>query len=407
MILDRVLVAIALAFWLLIVYYSALTLSGLVHRGSKRNIVSVDGYPSVTVLIPAYNEEKVLPATLKAMIELEYPGELTVLVLNDGSADATGEIADFFSRAFRRIKHVRVPPGVPKGKARVLNYGLSLCKSDYVAVYDADNQPQKESLRLLVEAALSTPGAAGAVGYVRTINSTKNWLTRMISLEFSVFQLLMQCGRWKLFRLGSLPGTNMILLRSILVKLNGWDNYALAEDAELTLRLTSAGWVLPIVPESVTWEQEPETFRVWFRQRLRWMRGNLYLISKSLEVPEFWKGRTALHTFQLISVYLLFVFCLLLSDLWFVLGLLRLAPVSGVSLPLLSFWCQSWVVYMAQLLSALVVDSAATPANLLVAFSMYFSYAQVWLGLVLAGVREQFRQRRSASEPVWEKSIRF
>src|SRR5699024_10751243 len=102
------------------------------------------------------------------------------------------------------------------GKSRVLNYGLSITESEYFLVFDADNQPNKDAVIELVHAAETTEDAAGAVGYVKTVNADQNLLTRMIAIEFQVFQLLMQSGRWKLFKAGSLAGTNMLLKRETL-----------------------------------------------------------------------------------------------------------------------------------------------------------------------------------------------
>ena len=109
----------------------------------------------------------------------------------------------------------------------------------------------------------------------------------MISLEFQIFQLLMQSGRWLLFQTGSLTGTNMLLRRSALEELGGYDPYAIAEDAELTLRITQKGYLLPIVPESVTWEQEPEHLKILIKQRTRWLQGNLYILEKNVLVIKF------------------------------------------------------------------------------------------------------------------------
>src|SRR5690606_24851038 len=134
--------------------------------------------------------------------------------------------------------------------------------------------------------------AAGAVGYVKTKNEDTNTLTRMIALEFQVFQLLMQCGRWAIFKLGSLAGTNMLLRRSVLEELGGYDVLALAEDAELTVRLTAKGYLLPVVPTSRTWEQEPEQIKTFIKQRTRWLTGNIYLLEKSLLDLTHWRGKT-------------------------------------------------------------------------------------------------------------------
>ena len=134
----------------------------------------------------------------------------------------------------------------------MLNYGLSISNSKYFVVYDADNQPEIESLKLLVETAESTPNSAGAVGYVKTINANKNILTRFISQEFQVFQLIMQCGRWSLFKTGSLTGTNMLVKRSIIEEVGEYDVYAIA-DADC-FRITTKGKLLPIVPV-MTWSR--------------------------------------------------------------------------------------------------------------------------------------------------------
>ncbi|GAB7055290.1 MULTISPECIES: glycosyltransferase [unclassified Paenibacillus] len=401
-----VLTTISISFWLLLLYYSTLTISGVLYRSKKRQFVRLESYPSVAVLIPAHNEGIVIADTLHAMSKIEYPGDVQIYLLNDNSQDETGEIAQYYADSFPNIHYIQVPPGTPKGKSRVLNYGISISESEYIAVYDADNQPEPQALRLLVEAAETTPKAVGAVGYVKTINETKNALTRMIALEFSAFQLLMQSGRWGMFKLGSLTGTNLVIKRDALTQAGGYDPYALAEDADLTLTLTDLGGLLPIVPEARTWEQEPESFSIWLRQRTRWMQGNLYLIEKTLKNPRLFKGKNVIHSVQLLTVYILFVVFLLVSDLWFVLGLF--GHVEGSStVPLLILWFEAWLMYFVQLVTAQMSDKKITPIDLLFSFLMYFSYAQFWLFLFLRGIYCQIKLKRSKLEPVWDKTERF
>ncbi|NTZ19292.1 glycosyltransferase family 2 protein [Paenibacillus sp. JMULE4] len=401
-----VLTTISISFWLLLLYYSTLTISGVLYRSKKRQFVRLESYPSVAVLIPAHNEGIVIADTLHAMSKIEYPGDVQIYLLNDNSQDETGEIAQYYAGSFPNIHYIQVPPGTPKGKSRVLNYGVSISESKYIAVYDADNQPEPQALRLLVEAAETTPKAVGAVGYVKTINETKNALTRMIALEFSAFQLLMQSGRWGMFKLGSLTGTNLVIKRDALTQAGGYDPYALAEDADLTLTLTDLGGLLPIVPEARTWEQEPESFSIWLRQRTRWMQGNLYLIEKTLKNPRLFKGKNVIHSVQLLTVYILFVVFLLVSDLWFVLGLF--GHVEGSStVPLLILWFEAWLMYFVQLVTAQMSDKKITPIDLLFSFLMYFSYAQFWLFLFLRGIYCQIKLKRSKLEPVWDKTERF
>lgn len=393
-------------FWSLLIYYSFLTIAGIIQRLKGKTISKLDFYPSVAVLIPAHNEAVVIKDTLDAMVRLDYPGQLKVYILDDASSDDTAEIVEAFSQTFSRIHYVKVPPGSPKGKSRVLNYGLSITESDYFLVFDADNQPESDAVIELVHAAETTKDAAGAVGYVKTINANRNLLTRMIAIEFQVFQLLMQSGRWKAFQAGSLAGTNMLLKREVLRLAGGYDPYALAEDAELTVRITAMKKKLPVVHHSRTWEQEPEKINIFVRQRTRWLTGNIYLLEKSFHEWSYWKGRTFVYSFQHVLTYLLFVFLLLFSNIWFILGITGFV-LPDFDSPLLLFWFMSYVVYTSQVLIAMVIEKSITPFNILVGLIMYFTYAQIFLVLLLKSMSEYMWSRMTKKTITWDKTKRF
>lgn len=393
-------------FWLLLIFYSIITIAGLWYRLRYKHPDELDYYPSVDVLIPAHNEGVVIEDTLKAMMRLEYPGSLNIYLLDDNSTDNTAEITMHFSSLFSRINYILVPKGEPKGKSRVLNYGLSITTSKYFIVYDADNQPEPEAVKRLVEVSETTKRAAGAVGYVKTINAETNSLTRMISLEFQVFQLLMQCGRWALFKIGSLAGTNMLLRRSILETLGGYDPYALAEDAELTVRISTEGYLLPVVPIARTWEQEPETIKIFIRQRSRWLIGNLYMLEKSFHELSHWKGKTFILTLQHLLTYFVFLIMLLFSDAFFIASILGM-QVPNMDAPLLFFWFMSYIIYTSQLLSAIVIDKNITPKNVLFIVIMYFTYAQLFVILLTKSAYLYISNRIKGQTIGWDKTKRF
>jgi len=406
--MNLIFITIISVFWLVLLYYSFLTVSGLYYR--TRHVEKIPSeltsYPDVDILIPAYNEGKVIGKTLEAVLKLEYPGNIHVYVLNDNSQDDTAEICNAFSKTFKNVHHVNVPPGYPKGKPRVLNYGIDISESEYIAFYDADNQPEPKSLKLLIEEAVANPKAAGAVGYVRTINENKNWLTRMISLEFIVFQLLMQCGRWFIFKTGSLTGTNMVIKRAFINAAGKYDECALAEDAELTIRITRNGWELPIVPDAITWEQEPENLKILIKQRTRWLQGNLYLLEKMLSSWQFFKGKALVHTLQQILVYLVFLVFLLISDFIFISGILGRSNIS-IQIPALMIWYVSYLIYTVQLFSALTVEKNISPANIFVGFILYFTYAQLFILLFFRSLFHYLRAKRKKAAISWDKTIRF
>lgn len=404
--MNLLMMIIMVFFWSMLLFYSVLTIAGVTQRLTKKETITLTDYPSVAVLIPAHNEGVVIKDTLEAMVKLEYPGELTVYLLDDNSEDDTASIVQEFSQLFARICYIKVPPGKPTGKSRVLNYGLSITESDYFLVFDADNQPNKDAVIELVHAAETTENAAGAVGYVKTVNADQNLLTRMIAIEFQVFQLLMQSGRWKLFKAGSLAGTNMLLKRKALQEAGGYDPYALAEDAELTVRIAAMEKTLPVVHQSHTWEQEPENIKIFIKQRTRWLTGNLYLLEKSLHDWSFWKGKTFIYSLQHILTYFFFVVLLLISNIWFVLGLAGFS-VPYFDVPLLFIWFLSYVVYTAQVISAMVLENSITPFNMFVGLIMYFTYAQFFLLLLLRSASQYIWSRMTKTTITWDKTKRF
>ncbi|KAB3531295.1 glycosyltransferase family 2 protein [Alkaliphilus pronyensis] len=396
----------SIVFLVIIIYYSILTIYGLKYKLYPSKTKPLDSYPSVDVLIPAHNEEKVIKETIEAIIKLDYPGKVNIYVLNDNSVDNTGKITEAFVAIYNNIYHIKVPKGEPKGKSRVLNYGLSISNSEYFIVFDADNQPKPKALRLLVEAAVNTPSAAGAVGYVKTINESKNILTRMISIEFQVFQLLMQSGRWALFKTGSLTGTNMLVKRSVIQEIGKYDVNALAEDAELTLRITSSGLLLPIVPDAISWEQEPENLKTLIKQRTRWLQGNLYILGKVFSSKELFKGKMLVHSMQQILVYIVFLLFLITSHGFFIAGTLGYFT-PNMKTPLLFVWYLSYLVYTTQVFSAQVVEKTATPINILVGFILYFTYCQLFIYLYFRSVYYYVKAKISKEVIAWDKTIRF
>ncbi|MGL4772247.1 MAG: glycosyltransferase, partial [Clostridium sp.] len=383
--------------------YLILTVGGVkykVHGSEKKNNV----YPSVDVFIPAHNEGVVIMDTLYAMTRLEYKGELNIYLLNDNSVDETGEIAEEFSKVFKNINYVSVPPGEPKGKSRVLNYGLSISSGEYFVVYDGDNQPESHAVSLLMDAVMTEKGAVGAVGTVRTLNANSNNLTRMIAIEFQVFQLILQAGRWSRRKIGSLPGTNMMLKRSVIEELGGYDENALAEDAELTVRITAMGGLIAVESKSVTWEQEPETLKTLMRQRTRWLQGNFYLMLKFFREPSWWKGKCFNHMLHYFIVYFFFPIILIISNVLFVLGLLGIVNVD-IQVPFLFIWFICYYVYTSQLIFAQWYDNTLSLKNVLISSIMYFTYAQLFIVLFFRGLIGYIRSKKN-KKVEWDKTER-
>ncbi len=264
---------------------------------------------------------------------------MELIVINDNSSDNSKDILQSIKDRYGRynftiINTDNITGG--KGKSNALNIGYQKAKGDFIAIYDADNTPEKTALRYLVQTivrdeslgavigkfrtrnkhkniltkfinietlsfqwiaqagrkqllGLCTIPGTNFIGKFRTRNKHKNILTKFINIETLSFQWIAQAGRKQLLGLCTIPGTNFVLRRTTIEKLGGWDTKAIAEDTEISFRIYKMGQRITYVPQSVTWEQEPETINVWLKQRTRWVKGNIYVLVKYIK--NLFKGK--------------------------------------------------------------------------------------------------------------------
>ncbi len=397
--------------WFMIAYQLVLTIAGFFHHmRSLKERAEVDGmhfdYPSVSILIPAHNEEIVMAATLDAMLALDYPRDrMEIIVINDGSTDATGEIVARYAQQDDRVVLHNVPKGEGgKGKSRALNLALSIARSPFIAIYDADNTPAPDALKYLVAQLLLHPELGAVLGKFRTINKDRNLLTRFINIETLSFQSMLQAGRWRLFRIATLPGTNFVIRREVLDQLGGWDEEAITEDSELSIRMYMNHWRIKFIPYAVTYEQEPERWDVWLRQRTRWVRGNNYVAKKFFGLRKDIKSkRLRLEILYLFSMYYIFFVAILISDFIFLLTVTRLVsiPLPG---PYNVVWALAVVLFFGEILLALSYDREDSPKAIWYMALMYFTYCQLWIVVV---AKAFYLDVILKEKRVWVKTIRF
>ena len=398
--------------WFMLVYQFILALAGYFYsRDSSREKKRLDArhfdLPSISILIPAHNEEMVIEKTLKTLMASDYPKEkLEIIVLNDGSTDSTAAILDRLCHQHAFLRAVHIPKGEGgKGKAHVLNRGVKMARHELIAIFDADNQPEPGSLRYLAIQFIIDPTLGAALGKFRTLNKKKNWLTRFINIEGLSFQWIVQAGRWKLLQIATLPGTNFIVKKAVLDEVGEWDEQALTEDAELSLRILEAGHRIKFVPYAVTWEQEPETLAVWFKQRTRWARGNFYLMRKFISGIETAKNKAlALEVFYFLCLYYVFVTALVLSGLLFILGIFGLIfiPVPG---PYLEVWIVAYLLFVTEIVLMLSREKHEDSiSNILFTMAMYFTYCQLWPLVVGNAFYLEFVKKENRA---WVKTKRF
>lgn len=400
--------------WFMLFYHIFLMLGGyleyLKHDKNVKKFSENEGeIPTVSILIPAHNEQLVIENTLQAMINLNYPKDkLEVIPINDNSSDETGFIVDEYAKLYPFIKPLHTkPPTGGKGKSGALNQGLKFSTGEVIVVYDADNTPEPEAIYNLVIGLNNDKKAAAVVGKFRVLNANENLLTRFINIETLTFQWLAQAGRWHWFKMTTIPGTNFAIRRSVIEELGGWDEKAISEDTELSFRVYNAGYHIRFFPAAITWEQEPETLKVWWKQRMRWAQGNEYVIFKFLSQFRKLNSKVRMDLFYFLFTYLFFFGGILVSHLIFILNLifdLELL-IGNVSIVLL---VTGFLLFLVEVWLALSLEKGQLNLkNALIVVLMYFVYSQMWVVLVLTASYREAKRVLLNQEVKWYKTERF
>ncbi|SEN42326.1 Glycosyltransferase, catalytic subunit of cellulose synthase and poly-beta-1,6-N-acetylglucosamine synthase [Loktanella fryxellensis] len=237
------------------------------------SFVDAGPLPVITLLIPLYRERAIAEHLLARLKALDYPRELldVCLVLEDN--DTTTRAALHRARVLTWMRRITVPQGTLRTKPRALNYALDFARGSIVGVYDAEDAPAPDQLRVVAATfARAGPRVACLQGVLDYYNSSANWLTRCFTIEYASWFRVVLPGYARLGLVVPLGGTTLFFRRDILDALHGWDAHNVTEDADLGLRLARAGYTTVFIP-TVTMEEANGRPWTWVKQRSRWLKG--------------------------------------------------------------------------------------------------------------------------------------
>src|SRR5204863_4878893 len=206
----------------------------------------------ISVIVAAFNEEKVIPETLRSLLTTDYQGELEVIVMYDGSADGTAAEVEAVASSDSRVRLLRKPN---RGKARALQRGLAAMRSGIAVFLDADTHCQRDTLRHLVEP-FSDETIAGVSGHAK-VGNLRSFIARCQALEYTCgFNLDRRAyTRWNCMTV--VPGAISAIRKAAIDDAGGLSLETLAEDTDLTLTLHKRGQRMVYVPGAVAWTEAP------------------------------------------------------------------------------------------------------------------------------------------------------
>lgn len=246
-----------------------------------------EGWPGVTILIPAYNEEAVVGRCVSAALALDYP-DLEVLVLDDGSTDSTAVAARAAGGGDPRLRVVR--DAVNRGKAERLNLGIRQARHELFIVCDADTHLQPQAPKLLVSRMLRSSRIAAVAGGPHVTNR-RSVLAGLQILEAASIIALIRRTQGLVGRVGVVAGVLGLFRRDAVLAVGGYDGRMATEDIDLSWRLLLAGWDTAFEPAALVGMQVPARVRPLWAQRRRWARGQGEVLHTYLRTIARWRNR--------------------------------------------------------------------------------------------------------------------
>ena len=240
----------------------------------------------VSVLIPAFNEERVIERSIRQVLASER-ANIEVIVIDDGSKDRTSAIVEEAFAGDPRVRLITLENG---GKARALNHGLEVATSDIVVALDADTQFEPDTIARLARWFATDERLAAVAGNAKVGNRI-NIVTKWQALEYITAQNL---ERRALARLGAMtvvPGAVGAWRKQALVDAGGFPPDTLAEDQDLTIAVQRLGWRVMYDQSAIAWTEAPQSLRQLARQRFRWAYGTIQCVWKHRKVMADGKPR--------------------------------------------------------------------------------------------------------------------
>lgn len=266
---SLVLLVLAVARLFLVIRYSR-----RYHRALHELAMRASSYrPSVSVIVPAYNEEVGIPHCLDGMAAQDYAGGLEVVVVDDGSSDDTVAVAR--SRADRRTRVLSKPNG---GKASALNHGIAHSSGEIVVCVDADSILAPDAITHLVR--LFRDPRVGAVGGMVEVAQPRGVLARQMSMEYISGLCMQRAAFAEVGSMTVMSGAISALRRNVLERIGGYSHDTLVEDFDATIATHSTGARVMFSPHAIAHTEAPLSWRDLARQRHRWVYGGFQVLAK-------------------------------------------------------------------------------------------------------------------------------
>jgi cellulose synthase/poly-beta-1,6-N-acetylglucosamine synthase-like glycosyltransferase len=232
-------------------------------------------FPSLSILVPAYNEEKTIRESIDKIFSEGYKNLLEVIVINDGSTDKTKEIVlSLINKYGKKLKLINKENS---GKANSLNRAIGIAKGEIIGIIDADSFPIKNSFDKMT--GYFQDKCVGAVTAACTPRNRKTLLEKLQTIEYKVIALSRKLLEY-IDSIYVVPGSLSFYRAEALKQIGGFDEKNLTEDIESTFHLLENNWKIKMSLSARVTTTVPNRIKPWFKQRVRWTVGGFQVLNK-------------------------------------------------------------------------------------------------------------------------------
>jgi len=279
-------------------------------------------YPPVSVLVPCHNEAGCVAETVEALRNIDYP-EFEILLIDDGSTDATPQMLDQFARQDARIRVIHLAQN--QGKAVGLNTAAAVARHEFFLCIDGDSIVDRNCLRWMMRQLVTSPRVGAVTGNPR-IRTRSTLLGRIQVGEFSSIIGLIKRAQRTYGKMFTVSGVMVCFRRAALHHACYWNPAALTEDIDISWRLQMRHWDVRFEPNALCWILMPETLRGLWRQRLRWAMGGTQVLFGQNGLFSRWRNRRMLPVYLEYFASVVWAYTMVLVILLWVLGLFVSLP---------------------------------------------------------------------------------
>ncbi len=270
----EVLPIIYLGYMFIAIYFLVFYL--LIYMNNKKEIFN---HPeakreySISVLVPAFDEEKTIKETINAIFNVDYPIK-ELIVINDGSSDKTKEIVKSLMKKYPKLKLINKKNS---GKGDSINEGIRIAKGELIVIVDADSYPARDSFRKMT--GYFDDEKTGAATCVFIPRNNRTFFEKMQDIEYHIIAFTRKLLGY-VDAIYVTPGPLAMYRKTALEKIGGFDSNNMTEDIEIAWNLAKNGYKREMCLDTCATTTVPSKLKMWYRQRRRWNIGGMQCLAK-------------------------------------------------------------------------------------------------------------------------------